>query len=592
MASDGNVRINFNADVSDVRRGTRDTIRELDRVNQAAERSSQSAARGSAKAVSGILRMVETGKVTTKGLDKIGKSVGGVVSSVEGLAGGIGVALGLGALPALSDLAAAGIGRIRAGLKGLSTELGEAAAAQRDYTIAAMAASGSADGVTLANQRLTDATKALDEARRSGKATGEQITSLEIAQRQAAMDATVAQNNHADAIKKSKDAQAEYARQAAQVIEKSKQLAPQIAAANGGFLNQHVYALAASKALRDHANSAKDLTQDQRAAERSIADYIDTTGKVPKDIKTLIATPGMNPALDRFNALQAQANALDGRTIKITTIQDTVTETHRLGIKARGGPINTPMVMVGEEAPQHPEWVIATNPAYREDNLRYWAKAGQDLGVAGFARGGKKSKVSLADRNQSVLDVARGRFDATMSLDDLHLARAEQTKTFSDDAAVFRSEQSHIGRRIKQIQKLRRRRGLTLQQRQDLNDEEAQLVRQLADINGQLHPAAVDTGGGGSTVDPFAEQRARDAGFAAGLGRAIGYVFGGSGDIGSGGGNALTAAGGIGTLHVANVVIKNTPANQTQLASAGNTGNALVNRGRVYTPRVGSAFGR
>jgi NlpC/P60 family len=53
-----------------------------------------------------------------------------------------------------------------------------------------------------------------------------------------------------------------------------------------------------------------------------------------------------------------------------------------------GGPINRPMYIAGEEAPQHPEWVIATNPAYRQNNLQYWAQAGHDLGVPGFALGG------------------------------------------------------------------------------------------------------------------------------------------------------------------------------------------------------------
>src|SRR4051794_19792382 len=122
-------------DTGDVKRGTQEAIRNFDRMSQAAEKSSQNAARSSGKAISGILRMVETGKVTTKSLDKIGKSVGGIVSAA-GAFTGIGVALGLGAVPALSDLAAGGISRIRAQMKGLKTEVGEAAAAQRDWASA------------------------------------------------------------------------------------------------------------------------------------------------------------------------------------------------------------------------------------------------------------------------------------------------------------------------------------------------------------------------------------------------------------------------------------------------------------------------
>jgi TP901 family phage tail tape measure protein len=54
-----------------------------------------------------------------------------------------------------------------------------------------------------------------------------------------------------------------------------------------------------------------------------------------------------------------------------------------------GGAITKPMAIVGEEAPQHHEWVIATNPKYRSANVGYWMQAGRDLGMPGFAKGGK-----------------------------------------------------------------------------------------------------------------------------------------------------------------------------------------------------------
>lgn len=53
-----------------------------------------------------------------------------------------------------------------------------------------------------------------------------------------------------------------------------------------------------------------------------------------------------------------------------------------------GGQITEPRAIVGEQAPAHNEWVIATNPAYRDQNLEYWRRAGRDLGVPGFAGGG------------------------------------------------------------------------------------------------------------------------------------------------------------------------------------------------------------
>lgn len=61
---------------------------------------------------------------------------------------------------------------------------------------------------------------------------------------------------------------------------------------------------------------------------------------------------------------------------------------------ATGGPVTKPTVIVGEEAPRHHEWVIATNPAYRRDNVGYWMQAGRDLGVPGFEKGGPTATAS------------------------------------------------------------------------------------------------------------------------------------------------------------------------------------------------------
>jgi hypothetical protein len=58
------------------------------------------------------------------------------------------------------------------------------------------------------------------------------------------------------------------------------------------------------------------------------------------------------------------------------------------GLHAAGGMVHKPMAIVGEEAPRHPEVVIATNPAYRSRNLGLFAQAGHMLGVPGFAQGG------------------------------------------------------------------------------------------------------------------------------------------------------------------------------------------------------------
>ncbi len=68
-------------------------------------------------------------------------------------------------------------------------------------------------------------------------------------------------------------------------------------------------------------------------------------------------------------------------------------------VRKQAGPsqrINKPTMLVGEQAPQHHEYVIATNPAYRDANERYLDQAAGDLGyevVPAYKKGkGKKSK--------------------------------------------------------------------------------------------------------------------------------------------------------------------------------------------------------
>lgn len=53
-----------------------------------------------------------------------------------------------------------------------------------------------------------------------------------------------------------------------------------------------------------------------------------------------------------------------------------------------GGKVTMPIAIMGEEAPQHPEWVIPTNPAYRKRAVALWQMAARELGIPGFAIGG------------------------------------------------------------------------------------------------------------------------------------------------------------------------------------------------------------
>ena len=59
-----------------------------------------------------------------------------------------------------------------------------------------------------------------------------------------------------------------------------------------------------------------------------------------------------------------------------------------------GGVVTQPGYFAGEEAPRHPEVILATNPAYRQRNLGLFAQAGHMLGVPGFAAGGISTTVN------------------------------------------------------------------------------------------------------------------------------------------------------------------------------------------------------
>lgn len=72
----------------------------------------------------------------------------------------------------------------------------------------------------------------------------------------------------------------------------------------------------------------------------------------------------------------------------------------------RGARITRPTYITGEEGPGHPEYIIASNPAYRRNNLRYWAMAGRALDVPGFAGGGETGKTKSKATNLIGGDVA------------------------------------------------------------------------------------------------------------------------------------------------------------------------------------------
>jgi TP901 family phage tail tape measure protein len=106
------------------------------------------------------------------------------------------------------------------------------------------------------------------------------------------------------------------------------------------------------------------------AVGKFVGKIIDVVNKIPgiPDIKfkfTPLAQGGQFSAAGAAGAVPEQVQAL-----------------------ARGGMVNRPTVLVGEEGPAHPEFVIPTNPAYRGRATELMASAAQKMGMEGFARGG------------------------------------------------------------------------------------------------------------------------------------------------------------------------------------------------------------
>lgn len=106
-------------------------------------------------------------------------------------------------------------------------------------------------------------------------------------------------------------------------------------------------------------------------------------GTFASTIKTKVegAFKGVANAVIRF--VKAIGSVID----KIPGVGD---PTAGINYLARGGKVTRPTAIVGEEAPQHPEFVIATNPAYRKRNQQFLAMAAKELGmpIPGYATGG------------------------------------------------------------------------------------------------------------------------------------------------------------------------------------------------------------
>lgn len=294
---------------------------------------------------------------------------------------------------------------------------------------------------------------------------------------------------------------------------------------------------------------------------------------------------------------------------------------------ARGGRVDSPVFIVGEEAPRHQEYVISTNPRDRSRMVPLVVEAAEALGILGHKKGKGKGK----KKGTGYLSIPREGFGQQVSRSDIALAEAEATAQTADDIraleyrrdALINNRLGIIDGRLKAIGKTKatgtpaqrpKIRAKLYEERGALFVEKANLIRERNQIAGQIaelkkveppdppepseSPESPDAPPRPESEEPNAlepidrsadleaqlnqaNERARVSQRAAQLSEQTLRAFGSSGDLGTGGANARAAAGGptivIQTLHPGD------PATLSAIASASNAGNSY--QGTKTTPR-------
>lgn len=197
-------------------------------------------------------------------------------------------------------------------------------------------------------------------------------------------------------------------------------------------LKTHLERVAQKKyeARIDAIDNSKGKTDQAKARLRGLAgrkynveiSAVDKATAAAKKAEGAAKSAGRQKPKINITATNAQAlgaiNAVRDALAEVRDKSVTVTvNTQHTGGRAEGGEsfymrqptiepggrsrrVTRPTMLTGEEAPRHPEYVIATNPAYRESNERYLEDAADDLGyevIPAYKKGkGKKSKAKNA----------------------------------------------------------------------------------------------------------------------------------------------------------------------------------------------------
>lgn len=175
-------------------------------------------------------------------------------------------------------------------------------------------------------------------------------------------------------------------------------------------------------ALRDVRDKAKDIVDDLKDKVVGIFDKIVGSAKdFAGDIKDKIVNGlkgGVNAVIGFLNSIIDKINGAFGFAgVKLGKIKELATggSFSRAGVDEyatggqvrRGTKLTRPMIMMGEEAPAHPEFVIPTNPAYRGRALGLYQQLGNELGVQAYRDGGVLGDGPLA-KASGIIDVVKG----------------------------------------------------------------------------------------------------------------------------------------------------------------------------------------
>lgn len=233
--------------------------------------------------------------------------------------------------------------------------------------------------VTQTKLNLITATKAEADAHRAADAAGskygktsQQAKDADLAWQQAKLNLRMASNAHKDAVQDARKAVLDDVAATQKAVATDK-------ARIQTLLQERARLIGVGASADTLRGNQEQLNAAVRKLNADQATLNNTLNRMPKNLKTTV-----NVAVEFGSNVAGAIKAIVTSAIHFA---EGGIYSGMAGY-ANGGVVTRPGYFAGEEAPAHPEVILATNPAYRQRNLGLWAQAGGMLGVPGFAAGG------------------------------------------------------------------------------------------------------------------------------------------------------------------------------------------------------------